>query len=232
MVAAELAYRLHADLGLESVDDIWDEIERVAPAHAGVTRELLHSRAGTDGVLVPLRPEVVLAAQGTPVRIQSGAATVEPDRPEEVSAPVAEGLEADAEPTVPAEPPAPAVAPMTWRRPARYDTPARDSYSLRLVATRKLYDQGTLVQHAPSLAELAPGTELRVSSSDLERLGVPDGGRVKVSSARGALTVDARVDPSLPKGTAHLYVNQPGPDPTVLIDVTAPVTDIRMESGG
>ena len=28
MIAAELALRLGADLGLESVDDIWDEIER------------------------------------------------------------------------------------------------------------------------------------------------------------------------------------------------------------
>ena len=41
MLAAELAYRLEADLGLESVDGIWDEIERVAPAHAGITRRLL-----------------------------------------------------------------------------------------------------------------------------------------------------------------------------------------------
>ena len=213
MLAAELAFRLHADLALESVDEIWDEIERLAPAHAGVTRELLHSRVGSDGVLVPLRPEVALAAQGTPVQIQ-GTTESEPD-PTEVAA---------------VEPEAASVPPMTWRRPERYETPPRDSYSLRLVATRKLYDQGTLLQHAPSLAGLAPGTELRVSSSDLERLGAGDGGRVKVSSSRGSVTVDLHADPSLSKGTAHLYVNQSGPDPAVLIDAASPVTDVRIES--
>jgi anaerobic selenocysteine-containing dehydrogenase len=192
--------------------------------------------------LVPLRHDVALAAEGTPVQIHAvgpesggsatpgGSATFEPDRPDEVTAPVAEGLEADEEPAVAANP-TPAVQPMTWQRPSRYDTPARDSYSLRLLATRKLYDRGTLLQHAPSLAGLAPGTELRVSASDLERLGVSHGGRVKVSSSRGSLTLDARADPSLPKGTAQLYVNQPGPDPAVLIDAAAPVTDIRIESG-
>jgi NADH-quinone oxidoreductase subunit G len=232
MVAAELAYRLHADLGLESVEDIWDEIERIAPAHAGITRELLQSRVGSDGVLVPLRPEVAQAAQGTPVQIQgaSGTSTIEPDRAEEITAPVAEGLEADAGPEIAVEPGTPTISPMTWQRPERYETPPRDSYSLRLVATRKLYDHGTLLQHAPSLAELAPGTELRVSSFDLERLGVGDGGRVKVSSSRGSVMFDVHADPSLPKGTAHLNVNQPGPDPAVLIDVSLPVTDIRIES--
>ena len=37
MIAAELALRLGADLGLESIDGVWDEIERLAPSHAGVT---------------------------------------------------------------------------------------------------------------------------------------------------------------------------------------------------
>jgi NADH-quinone oxidoreductase subunit G len=117
-----------------------------------------------------------------------------------------------------------------WTRPARYETPARDSYSLRLVATRKLYDKGTLVQHAPSLAGLVSTTELRVNGYDLERLGVAPGGSVKVSSSRGSVVVDAHVDPSVPRGTAHLHVNVNGPDPAELIDTSAPVTDIRIES--
>src|SRR5439155_12187828 len=69
MLAAELAYRLGSDLGLETVDGIWREIETLAPSHAGITRELLLSPAGDDGVLVPLRPDVVRAAEGKPVRI-------------------------------------------------------------------------------------------------------------------------------------------------------------------
>ena len=41
--------RLGADLGLESVDGIWAEIERLAPAHAGITRALLESPAVRRG---------------------------------------------------------------------------------------------------------------------------------------------------------------------------------------
>ncbi len=49
MVAAELALRLGADLGLESVDQITDEIARVAPTHAGITAEAVKS--ANDGIL-------------------------------------------------------------------------------------------------------------------------------------------------------------------------------------
>ena len=53
--------------------------------------------------------------------------------------------------------PSPSTPPEPRRR-----RPPVDAYSLRLVATRKLYDRGTLVQHSPSLAGLAAGTALRV----------------------------------------------------------------------
>ena len=41
MIAAELAVHLDADLGLDSVGDVWDEIERLAPAYRGITRAVL-----------------------------------------------------------------------------------------------------------------------------------------------------------------------------------------------
>ena len=51
MIAAELAVRLGGDLGLESVEAIWAEIEEVSSAHAGVSLDLLRSAAGHDGVI-------------------------------------------------------------------------------------------------------------------------------------------------------------------------------------
>ena len=54
MIASELAYRVGGDLGFDNLHDIWDEIERVSPAHAGVTNELLAGRSAKDGVVVPL----------------------------------------------------------------------------------------------------------------------------------------------------------------------------------
>ena len=41
MIAAELAVHLGADLGLDSVGAVWDEIERLAPAYRGITRAVL-----------------------------------------------------------------------------------------------------------------------------------------------------------------------------------------------
>ncbi len=49
-IAAEIAWRLGADLGLESVEGIWAEITAVAPSHAGLT---LDDVAGPDGALAP-----------------------------------------------------------------------------------------------------------------------------------------------------------------------------------
>jgi NADH-quinone oxidoreductase subunit G len=245
MLAAELAYRLGADLDLESVEGIWNEIEALAPAHAGITRELLRSPAGDDGVLVPLRPEVAKAAEGQPVKI-SGIEGSTPD-----NAALAEAAEASesgedgaADADVDADEPAEAVEaverareeshsrPDTVRfsRGAPYESPALDSYSLRLIAHRKLYDLGTLVQHAPSIAALAPGSTLLVHPYDLDRLGVTDGGRVKVTSPRTTLTVEAHASTAIPKGSVVLTVNQPGPDPADLIDATHAVTDVRIET--
>ncbi|MEO7556612.1 MAG: NADH-quinone oxidoreductase subunit NuoG [Acidimicrobiales bacterium] len=211
IVAAELALRLGADLGIESVDEALDEIGAVAPAHVGISARLLRATGSDDGVLVPVAPDVLAAADGTPVSI-AGAA---PDD----SAP----------PPAPSTDSRPAL--LAWRRPTAIETPARDAYSLRLVATRKLYDGGTLLQKSPSLAQLAPGTQLRVSPADLERLGVGSGAAVKVVSARSTLTLEAHADAAVPQGTALLYINQPGgPDVGALITAGQPVTDVRMET--
>jgi predicted molibdopterin-dependent oxidoreductase YjgC len=222
MLAEELALRLGADLGLESVEDVWDEIERVAPSHAGITRSLLASSIGADGVVVPLPPGTLL--DGTPVSIE-GATAAETDAGSEDEVPAA------------AEEPAAAVsepdgrpALVTFAATDAPVPPPADSYSLRLVTTRKLYDQGTLVQHAPSLAGLAPGTALRLNPYDFDRLGISVGGRVKVTSSRASLTGEALPDEGVPRGAAALALNQTGANPTELIDARAPVTDVRVES--
>jgi predicted molibdopterin-dependent oxidoreductase YjgC len=120
-------------------------------------------------------------------------------------------------------------ATIRFERVERYKAPALDSYSLRLVASRKLYDKGTLVQHSPSLARLAPGGTLVLNSHDLSQVGVGDGEVVRLTSSRAAIEYTARASNAVPKGTALMTVNQPGADPAVLIDATAPVTEIRFE---
>ena len=53
MIAAELAVALGGDLRVGSVSELWEEIERLAPAYAGLTPAVLDSDAERDGVLVP-----------------------------------------------------------------------------------------------------------------------------------------------------------------------------------
>lgn len=111
------------------------------------------------------------------------------------------------------------------------DPPPVDSYSLRLVATRKLYDDGVLVQHASSLSALAPGTVLRVNGYDFDRLGVEEGSVVRVKSPRGSINVEIRIDNGIPRGSAAIAVNQPGVPVSELIDASERVTDVRIERG-
>jgi hypothetical protein len=42
--------------------------------------------------------------------------------------------------------------------------------------------------------------------------------------------VEAHASTAIPKGSAALTVNQPGPDPADLIDATTHVTDVRIET--
>ena len=120
-------------------------------------------------------------------------------------------------------------APVSFSPPS-FEAPAVDAYSLRLVTRRRLYDHGTHVAHAPSLAELATEGALLVSAADLDRLGVAAGDVVKVSSASGSITAPIRPDTGVPAGTAVMAWNQGDPSPGALIDATTPVTDVRVET--
>ena len=111
--------------------------------------------------------------------------------------------------------------------------PPLDAYSLRLVAGRSLYGQGTLVQHAPALAALAKPPCVRAHPSDLDRLGMGRGGQVRVRSNRANFLVDAQPDPSVPRGSLSLAFNSgdlDGEGAGALIDAAAVVTDVRVET--
>jgi hypothetical protein len=111
--------------------------------------------------------------------------------------------------------------------------PPLDAYSLRLVATRTLWDTGTLLTHAPHLAGLHPDQRLRVNPYDLDRLGVSTGGQVRAVSARASgtsMVLDVVADPGVPRGSAALLFGLPGNGPADLIDSTAPVVDVRLET--
>ena len=321
MIASELAFRLGGDLGFDNLEDIWDEIERVAPSHRGATARLLGSRAAADGVVVPLAPGSWPGSPGTgrpgggpaahDMATDAGAgveqavpAPIDPmadpgigsaethgipataiasqdPAAGEVHAPSGEGVVSGS--TVgagavasgegaagasgssgssgsgsesgsgtgsasgagsgsggpgPVEPQGTLLATGPSRpRLLRFEAPGAgeslpklDSYSLRLIAARSLWDNGTLLRHSPNLAALHPPQRLRVNPYDLDRLGVASGGQVRVISPRASLVLDVLADPGVPKGSASLTFNLPGEGPGDLIDAAASVTDVRLET--
>ena len=88
-----------------------------------------------------------------------------------------------------------------------------------------------MVQAAPSLAGLAAGTAVAANPADLDRLGVGAGDRVKVSSARGSLTLADHARRQRARSAPSPWrCGQGDPSPTVLIDASAAVTDVRVET--
>ncbi|MEO6317898.1 MAG: molybdopterin-dependent oxidoreductase, partial [Acidimicrobiales bacterium] len=253
MVAAELSRLLGVDLGLTSPTQILDEIATLAPSHAGITPEIVQAHGGRDGVVAPLapeeRPELESASPSDPgVDPAAGeaavaAAAVNTDEEQRAADAEATEAQADAEgeadhtdaeppgatataPPPPAGPTRPGV--LAFTAPAFADAPPVDAYSLRLVAVRKLYDQGTDVQHAPGLAGLAAESSLRMHPHDFDRLGVDAGAMVTVSTSSGSVTLPVRPDLAVGKGAAAVVVGQTGPAIGSLIDAVAAVTEVRV----
>jgi NADH-quinone oxidoreductase subunit G len=235
-IASELAFRLGDDYDYADIDDVTDEIARVSPAHHGLDSELL--RRALDGVVVPAADHLgevvlrtgalsILAEDGDgvswdPIRA-AGETAVEAAEHDEDAAQLIETAGADPEPGAPAliefQPPGADPA-----------TPPRDAYSLRAVVGRTLYDAGRAVAGSPSIAGLAPALVLRVSPTDIHRLGTDDGDEVKVTSARGSARFRIVADGGVPQGIARVAFTADGGGVSELLDATLPVTDLRVET--
>ncbi len=112
----------------------------------------------------------------------------------------------------------------------------RNAYDFRLVVSRKLYDAAIGTAKSPSLAALAPGVAVHVNPLDIARIGSAIGNDVKVTSARATIVLRLKADSSVQRGTAWVPFNQPASAGSStasvgdLIDASAPVTDVRIES--
>jgi NADH-quinone oxidoreductase subunit G len=225
-IAAELALRLGRDLDLATVDEVTDEIARVAPAFAGVTAEVVKS--ARDGVVLPFSAhadEMVLRTRDLTLMADDGSGTSWD--------PIKVEGEAPAEPVDENEVAAPEDAPALYEwdgHSAQPEPPGRDAYALRLVVGRALYDDGRLVSETPLLQRLVGEPELRVHPSDLARIGVDSGGQVKVTSTRGSQVVAVRSDAGVPAGIACMDFSADALGAALLVDASQPVVDLRVES--
>jgi NADH-quinone oxidoreductase subunit G len=105
-----------------------------------------------------------------------------------------------------------------------------DSYSHRLVLDRTMYDLATAVQTCRSMAGLAGPSRLRLNPHDIEQLGVGKGEELRVTSPRGAITIEASADATVPRGVAAIAVNHEGPDPRALVTPHSTMTEVRVDT--
>lgn len=184
MIASQLSEYLGRDLGFDSLESIWDEIQKVAPLYEGVSLSLLGSAQNKDGIIVPLA-------------ITSGQR--------------------------------PAILELDTLRATTRRIPF-DAYSLRLISSRRLYDQGTLTQHSQFLANLGDQGSLQINPSDLKSLGIISGGQVRVRSSRSSLVLNVVPNQSIPRGSAWLGFNLIGSKASDLIDAFSDIIEIRLET--
>jgi predicted molibdopterin-dependent oxidoreductase YjgC len=246
MIAVELADRLGADLGVESMADIWAEIEQLASAHTGLTPDLLAQPAHASGLVIPLTPDGLASRPerfpqetgavgqgatviGNPPSISPYWTRVPPgELPTRATQTAATPHEVRSTPPV-----TPGRVARANEGPVTSDLPAWDRQSaegaiLRLVSGRKLYDAGVGVQRSPSLASLAPPRWVGVNPGSLDRLGLRDGDDVMVTARRGQLEMPVRADPDLAEGCAWVPFNQPGGGAADLIDAAADFTAVVL----
>jgi anaerobic selenocysteine-containing dehydrogenase len=122
---------------------------------------------------------------------------------------------------------------MTPGRFAAPTSPPPDGYAFRLVTRRSLYDYGTLVQAAPSLAPLVPAQALRLRQKEIEQLGVREGDEVRVRSLTAELIVPVVADDTLQAGVAVLPFGVVAVDQASvadLLDSSSIVSDVRVET--
>jgi NADH-quinone oxidoreductase subunit G len=237
MIFAELALELGTDFGFESVDDITAEIAAVCPSHLGLTTSILNATKNADGVVVPLPVALPVASSvGLPVALSEeidstridGATDGSTELPD-ASTDAVNGSSIDA----PAVLRVPAL--VEFKSPSTQSmVPLPDSYSLRLVTSRVLYDNGTLVQASSSLAKLAPGAHVRLHPGEVERHALLDGATVRVVSQTAEVSLRVVADDRVPRGAAFVPFNQAGPGAADLIDLATMATDgvtkVRLES--
>jgi NADH-quinone oxidoreductase subunit G len=253
-VAVELALRLGVDFDLEAVDEVTDEIARLAPAHEGANAALL--RRAVDGAVIPLG-ELEEPVLGGPAHPISPAADSDPGI---IGGPI-ESLvvmrgSSSAYGTAPpstggtvtlappsrsgAHPPDGLTPPPVHRWDGHVPGASAGSgggapggsaaagAGFRLSSSGKLYSPGVAVTHSPAVSVLAaPGT-VGLHPDELARLGVAAGASVRVTSPRGSVTLPASANRAVPVGVAWM----PPGAAADLVDVAAPVTTVGVEVAG
>jgi len=226
-VAVELALRLGVDFDLEAVDEVTDEIARLAPAHAGADAALI--RRAVDGAVIPLG-EVEEPVLGGPAHRISPAADSDPGI---VGGPIESLVVTAGSSSAYGTAPAGAAGTVTLAPPSgagahpgegltppalhRWDGSVPVAAAgpsgaglltgggFRLWSSRKLYDPGVVVTHSVAVSGLAESAAARLHPDELRRLGVGPGDPVEITARRRpSVVVPSTADAAFPAGVVGL----------------------------
>ena len=125
-----------------------------------------------------------------------------------------------------------------WRRSRRQGAPVTGSAgreelpegAFLLVATRTMYDDGTMLRHCPSSRGLAPAPTARINPADLDRTGLAAGAPVRVVSESGHIEAALAIDGGVPQGVLAVNWLAPGAPANSLITAGANVTVVKVEA--
>ena len=118
---------------------------------------------------------------------------------------------------------------------ARYRTTPDTGESTRpfaLMMGQVLMHSGKMSTESPGLMKIAPNTgKLRMNAQDMERLGLKDGTKIRLTSERGSLQLGVQPDLSIAPGTCFFpeHFNEPPVKDlmTVIVDVTTGVPSFK-----
>ena len=159
---------------------------------------------------------------------EPGATAVSGAGPQPADTEATEAMEAATDDAPPAQPPM-LRAPPAGASPTP-GTGGGDPDAMLLVTRRTLWDAGTGVAHAPSLAGLHPTWGASLHPDDLDRMGIATGTEVRVSTAAGSLVLAAHADAKVPPGTVVVPLNQPAGSAAELIGAPTGPVAVRVES--
>ncbi len=108
--------------------------------------------------------------------------------------------------------------------------PPVSSYGFRLVVDRKLWDTGVMVQHSPSLADLASPAILRLNPADVHLMDLDDSDYIRVDQGDVEFDVRFMADEAVSPRTAWLPVGLPGFDIRQLLAAGRSITNVRLQS--
>lgn len=199
-IAVRIADSMGEDLGFESVEDIQDEISKVAPAYLSYKSGL--SVVGESGVIVPVKSIGVEISkrQHDPIEVPGISSINHQGTPMYAGQTISETLVTDN------------LKNSISSKVGKFDLSGEfvdidkkdvsgSSAGAELIVVESLVDDGTLIKGANSLAALIIPNVAKISPSLANELGCHDGDSITLKSGSAAIALTASVDSGVADNT-------------------------------